>query len=69
MYERIADYIEDVRTSLRIDVMDAVYSGCMEELCSLRQGSFDRVRQSLENLRAMVDQLHSRLVLVEDLLL
>ena len=66
MYDRIAEYIEDVRTSLRIDVSDSVYSRCMEELRSLCEGRFDRVTQSLENLRAFVDQLHSRLVLVED---
>ena len=65
MYERIADYIEEVRTSLRIDVTDAVYSRCMEELRSLREGQFDHVNQTLENLRALGDQLHSRLVLVE----
>ena len=66
MYERIADYIGEVRTSLRIDVTDAVYSRCMEELRSVRAERFDRVSQSLENLRALVDQFQSRLVLVED---
>ena len=66
MYERIAIYIEEVLTSLRIDVSDAVYTRCMEELRSLREGRFERVSQSLENLRALVNQLHSRLVLVED---
>ena len=66
MYERIAEYIEDVRTSLRIDVSDHVYRRCMDELRALREGRFDRVTQSLENLRALVDQLQSRLALVED---
>ena len=43
MYERIAEYIEDVQTSLRIDVSDHVYRRCMDELRSLREGRFDRV--------------------------
>lgn len=38
----------------------------MAELCSLREGRFERVDQSLENLCALVDQLHSRLELIED---
>ena len=50
MYERIAEYIEEVRTSVRIDVSDHVYQRCMDELRSLREGRFDRVTQSLENL-------------------
>ena len=66
MYERMAEYIEDVRTSLRIDVSDHVYRRCMDELRSLRKGRFDRVTQSFENLRALVEQLQSRLALVED---
>ena len=66
MIDRIAEYIEKVRTSLRIDVSDAVYNRCMTELRSLRDGRFDRVTQSLENLRALIDKLHSRLMLVED---
>ena len=66
MYERIAEYIEDVRTSHRIDVSDHFYRRCMDELRSLREGRFDRFTQSLENLRALVDQLQSRLALVED---
>ena len=66
MYERIAEYIEDVRPSLRIDVSDHVYRRCMDELRSLCKGKFDRVTQSMENLRALVDQLQSRLALVED---
>ena len=66
MYERIAEYIEDVQTSLRIDVSDHVYRRCMDELRSLREGRFDRVTQSLENIRALVEQLQSRLALVED---
>ena len=66
MFDRIAEYIEEVRTSLRIDVSYAVYNRCMNELRSLREGRFDRVTQSLENLRALIDELHSRLVLVED---
>ena len=32
MYDRIATYIEEVRTALRIDVTEAVYTRCMEEL-------------------------------------
>ena len=66
MYERIADYSDEVSTSLRIDVSDAAYNRFMAELRSLREGRFNRVSQSLENLRALVDELHSRLVLVED---
>ena len=66
MYDRIAEHIEEVRTSLRIDVTDSVYARCMEELRSLREGRFGRVTQSLENLRALVDQPQSRLALVED---
>ena len=66
VYERIAEYIEDVRTSLRIDVSDHVYRRCMDELRSLREGRSDCVTQSLENFRALVDQLQSRLALVED---
>ena len=66
IYDRIATYIEEVRNSPRIDVSDAVYTRCMDELRSLREGRFQRVSQSLENLRALVDQLQSRLVLVED---
>ena len=66
MYDRIASYIEEVRTALRIDVADAVYTRCLEELRSFREGRFERVSQSLENLRALVDQLQSRLALVED---
>ena len=38
----------------------------MAELCSLREGRLDRVMQPLDNLRALIDGLHSRLVLVED---
>ena len=66
MFDRIAEYIEEVRTSLRINVSDHVYARYMAELRSLREGRFDRVTQSLENLRALIDKLHSRLVLVED---
>ena len=66
MHDGIAEYIAEVRTSVRIDVSDAVYARCMEELRSLREGRFDRVSQPLENLRALVDQLRCRLVLVED---
>ena len=66
MYDRIAEHIEEARTSLRIDVTDSVYARCMEELRFLREGRFERVTQSLENLRALVDQLQSRLALVED---
>ena len=66
MYDWIATYIEEVRTLLRIDVSDAVYTRCMEELRSLREGRFDRVSQCLDNLRALVEKLQSRLVLVED---
>ena len=66
MYDRIAAHIEDVRTSLRFDLSDSVYTCCMQELRSLRKGRFESVAQSLENLRAPVDQLKSRLVLVED---
>ena len=46
MYERIAEYIEDVRTFLCIDVFDHVYRRCMDELRSLREGRFDLVTQS-----------------------
>ena len=67
MYERIAEYIEDVRTSLRIDVSDHVYQRCIDEIRSLREGRYDCVTQSLENLRPLVEQLQSRLALVEDL--
>ena len=66
MYDRIAEYIEDVRTSLRIDVSDSVYARCMEELRSPCEGRFERVTQSLEHLRVLVYQLHARLALVED---
>ena len=66
MFDRTSEYIEEVRTSLRIDVSDHVYTRCMSELCSLREGRFDRVTQFLENLRALIDELHSRLVLVEE---
>ena len=66
IFDRIAEYIEEVRTSLRIDVSDHVYTRCMAELRSLREGRFDTVTQSLENLRALIDELHSRLVLVGD---
>ena len=38
----------------------------MAELRSLREGKFRRVSPSLENLRALVDELHSRLLLAED---
>ena len=34
MYDRIAGYIEDVRTSFLIDVSDSVYARCMEALYS-----------------------------------
>ena len=48
MFDRIADYIEEVRNFLRIDVSDAVYTRCMPELRSLREGRFDReVRPTL----------------------
>ena len=66
MFDSITEYIEEVRTSLRIDVSDHVYTRCMAELRSLREGRFDRVTQSLENLRALIHELHWRLVLVED---
>lgn len=32
MYVRIAQYIEEVHTSLRIDVSDTVYARCMAKL-------------------------------------
>ena len=38
----------------------------MAERRSLCEGILDRVTQSLENLRALIDELHLRLVLVED---
>ena len=66
MFDRIAEYIEEVRTSIRIDVSDHVYTRCMAELRSLRERRFDRVTQSLENLRALIYELHARLVLVKD---
>ena len=66
MYERIAEYIEDVPTSLCIDVSDHVYRRCMDELRSLRKGRFHSVTLSLENLRALFDQLQRRLMLIED---
>ena len=66
MYDRIAEHIEEVQTSLRIDVTDSVYARCMEELRSLRERRFERVTQSLENLCALIDQLQSPLALVED---
>ena len=66
MYDRFAAHIEDVRTSLRIDISDSVYNRCIEELRSLREGRFKRVAHSLENLRALVNQLQSLLVLVDD---
>ena len=59
MYERITEYIEEFRTSLRIDVTDHVYARCRDESRFLREGRFERVTQSLEILRALVDQLHS----------
>ena len=59
MYERIAEYIEDVRTSLRIDMIYHVYARCRDESRSLREGRFERVTQSLESLHALVDQWHS----------
>ena len=40
MYARFAQYIEEVSTSLRIDVSDTVYARCMAELRSLREGRF-----------------------------
>ena len=49
-----------------MDVTDSVYARCMGELHSLREGRFERVTQSLENLRALVNQLKSLLALVED---
>lgn len=67
MYGRIAEYIEEVQTSFGIDVSDAAYTRCMNELRSFREGWFDRVSQSLENLRALVYQLQSRLGRVGDL--
>ena len=66
MFDLIVEYIEEVRTSLCIDVSDAVYNRCMTELRSLCKGRFDRVTSSLVNLRALIDELHSRPVLVED---
>ena len=66
MYDCIAAHIEDVRTSLCMEISDSFYNRCMEDLRSLREGRFERVAQSLENLHALVDQLQSRLVLVED---
>lgn len=50
MYDRIAEYIEEVRNAFHIDVSDAGYTCCGEELRSLRKGRFDRVNQSLVNL-------------------
>ena len=47
MYDRIAEYIEDVLTSLRIDVSNSVYSRSMQELRFLREGRFERVAQSM----------------------
>ena len=63
MYERIAEFIKDVRTSPGIDVPDQVYWQCMEELHLFSKGRFDHVTQSFENLRALLDQLQSRLAL------
>lgn len=57
MYALIAQYIEEVRTSIRIEVSDTVYARCMAELRSLREARFERVSQSFENLRALVAQL------------
>ena len=66
MYERIADYIDEIHTSLRIYLPDAVYSSRMDELRSLRDGQFDRVSQSPEKIRVLLDRLHLQLVLVEN---
>ena len=56
IYERIAEYVEDIRTSLRIDVTYHVYARCRDESRSLREGRFERVTQSLESLPALVDK-------------
>ena len=55
MYERMAEYIEDVRTPLRIDVTDHVYARSRNDSRSLREGKFECVTQSLESLRPLVD--------------
>ena len=62
--DRIAEYVEDFRTSLRIVV--SVYARCMEKFSLVQERKFDRVTQSLGNLRALVQQQHSRRVVVED---
>lgn len=66
IYDKIAECIEGVRTSLRIVFSDTVYARCMEELLSIRKGMFEGVRQSLENLHSLVNKWHSRPVLVEN---
>lgn len=58
--------MEEVLISLRIGVTEAIYSRCIDELRSVREGKFDSVSQSLENLRAPVHKLHWQLVLVEN---
>ena len=44
MYDQIATYIEEVRTSFRIDVSDAVHTRCMDDLHSLRRGRLNASR-------------------------
>lgn len=66
MYESIAEYIEDVRTSFLIDESDSIYARRMEEVRSPCKGRFDRVIHSLENLRTLDEKLHSRLGLGKD---
>lgn len=66
MYDRVAEYIEDARTSLCIDLLNNVYARCMDELRSLGEGKFEHISQSLDYLRALFGQMHSRLVLFED---
>ena len=47
MFDHIAEYIEEVRTSLSIDISDAVCKRWVAEFRSLRERRFDRVTQSL----------------------
>ena len=43
MYARVAEYMQDARPSLRIDVSDHVYSRYLEQKRAVRQGRFERV--------------------------
>lgn len=62
MYDRIAEYIEEFRTSLRIQVPDAFYELCMEELRSFREASKLSPQFVLKQLKIVKNQVEFKFI-------